>query len=107
MIDVLKFDTEGAEWPCLVEWLASGVLSQVKQLAIEVHTPKLRELGQTMTLEDHLRVTWILEELTRQGFRKYFVDNNNCCARFSDWSLSEIGIHCCYELFYINTKYML
>lgn len=101
-------DTEGAEWPCLVQWVTSGVLSKVKQIAIEVHTPKLRALNETMTIEDHQRVTWIFEELARQGFRKYLVDTtNNCCARFSYWSRTKdnTGL-CCYELFFINSHYL-
>lgn len=108
IIDFLKVDAEGAEWPCLVDWLNSGILSrQVKQLAIEVHTPKFRVLGQTMTLDDHLRITWLFEELTRRGFRKYFVGSgNDCCSRFSDWALDEKFIHCCYELFYVNSKFL-
>ena len=100
-------DTEGAEWPCLVDWVNSGVLSRVKQIAIEVHTPKMRDQGEVMTLEDHLRVVWIFEQLEKQGFRKYLVDmTNGCCGRFSDWSRVNSRVLCCYELFYVNTKYL-
>ena len=74
-------DAEGAEWPCLVDWLTSGVLNRVKQITIEVLSPKLRNRAEEMTSEDHLRLVWIFEELERQGFRKFLVDYSlSCCA---------------------------
>ena len=107
IIDVLKMDTEGAEWPCLADWVISGALNNVKQIAIEVHTPKLRAQHEVMTSEDHQKIAWIFEELERQGFRKYLVDiSNGCCARFSDWSRTETRVFCCYELFYVNTNFL-
>ena len=74
-------DAEGVEWPCLVDWLTSGVLNRVKQITIEVLSPKLRNRVEEMTSEDHLRLVWIFEELERQGFRKFLVDYSfSCCA---------------------------
>ena len=113
IIDVLKVDVEGAEWPCFVDWLKTGILKNVKQIAIEVHTPKLRAAYEIMSIEDYLRTAWILEELQRQGFRKYLVDYSGgcckrfsnwtrCCGRFSNWSRISGHIICCYEIFFIK-----
>lgn len=102
---MLKMDTEGAEWPCLVDWLSSGVLSRIKQIAFEVHTPKLRSRGEQMTVEDHLRITWLFDELRKQGFLKYHVKMGGCCHTFSPWAIAPSRLLCCYELFYVNSKY--
>ena len=108
VIDVVKLDAEGAEWPCLVDWLTSGVLDRVKQLVLEVHTPKLRKFGQTMALEDYQRIVKIFEMLKEQGFQKYlFHSKNECCRGYADWGLTiSNGLHCCYELFYLNLRYL-
>jgi hypothetical protein len=36
-IDIIRLDTEGAEWEVLTQWLMSGVMKKVNQLLIEVH----------------------------------------------------------------------
>jgi hypothetical protein len=80
----------------------------VKQLILTVHTPKFRLLEQRMTLDDHLRVMWIFEELARQGFRRYLIDAGKaCCDIYADWSCNENSrVLCCYELYYINSKFL-
>jgi len=39
-IDVLKMDIEGAEYDTLLPWLAAGDLDGVRQLLVEIHSPR-------------------------------------------------------------------
>jgi hypothetical protein len=59
----LKVDIEGAELAALPEWLESGVLEHVEQLAMELHLPPVHQ---------EQRFPWLLELLQRlykAGFR--------------------------------------
>jgi len=40
VIDVLKMDIEGAEYDTLLPWLAAGDLDGVRQLLVEIHSPR-------------------------------------------------------------------
>ena len=46
-IDIIRLDTEGAEWEVLTQWLMSGVMKKVNQLLIEVHDWGADRYGQT------------------------------------------------------------
>ena len=60
IIDYLKIDIESAEWKVIPEIIRSGMLSKVRQLAIEVHTSP----NQTMaTFRQQIRVLRSLETI--------------------------------------------
>ena len=40
-LDIVRMDCEGAEWPVLDSWMASGVIDPIDQLLLEIHvTPE-------------------------------------------------------------------
>jgi hypothetical protein len=59
----LKVDIEGSELTALPQWLESGALEHVEQLAMELHLPSIHQ---------QKRFTWllgVLQQLYRLGFR--------------------------------------
>ena len=102
MIDYLKIDVEGAEWPVLREMLANNSTDTVKQMIFEIHTPKFK--GSSMTVQDYAQVYSDLSAMQSQlGFRLYEEKHRNgCCGRFA--RLTPIS-RCCYELFYVNSRF--
>ncbi len=59
----MKFDIEGSEWDVITTMLKDGVLSQVKQIAFEIHN---LDVNDTPKLRKH----WsILTALENQGFQ--------------------------------------
>ena len=106
MIDVLKADVEGAEWPFIVDLIESGAFRQVKQLLLEPHTPRLAtEHG--MTLIDYAEAYDDFSALHRVGFRRFlFHHTNMCCEIFNTLVSSEFAGDrlCCYEQFFVNVN---
>ena len=67
IVDYLKMDIEGGEWPVLDRWLRDGDLSHVKQLAMEIH------------LENPETIPWkyyLLQRLEVSGFVRFFSREN-------------------------------
>ncbi|KAK2143071.1 hypothetical protein LSH36_880g00006, partial [Paralvinella palmiformis] len=52
VIDYLKVDAEGAELPLITHLIKSDVRKQIKQEALELHTPRLNVERQPMTVTD-------------------------------------------------------
>jgi hypothetical protein len=108
IIDVLKADVEGAEWPFLVDFVQSQAFKQVKQFIVEPHTPR-RIRGPPMSLIDYAEAYDDFSTLEFNGFSRFLFHNrNNCCGGFatlveSDIAGQEIPL-CCYEQFFVNTK---
>ena len=109
VIDVVKIDIEGAEWPALKQILTTDIMKYVKQLIFEIHTPVFQ--GSTMTVEDYASIYNDLTELRDVwGFRLYKeLHNNGCCGRFATLTPENMIIHkrelCCYELYFVNINY--
>ena len=60
-VDVVRMDTEGAEWPVLESWLDAGLLDKIDQVSLEIHMDKLHLLSQMRTfsrLVDQDKVVW-------------------------------------------------
>ena len=91
--DVVKMDVEGSEWPALEAMFEENSLKNVKQLLFEVHLERQANLHQ-------FQLVYKLEEL---GFRKFGVHINhyNRFVTSSGRRLSQ-----CYELSYMNIKYL-
>ncbi|ESO03684.1 hypothetical protein HELRODRAFT_173382 [Helobdella robusta] len=87
VIDVIKCDAEGAEWPFLEDVLENDV--NVKQIILEIHSPK--KLPSPVTKDDLLYVIKLFLALKKRGFvighsyHKYI-----CCAAFSGMFPPEI-----------------
>jgi len=110
VIDYLKIDVEYAEWDSLETVLRDNpvnkVLSQVKQLGIEIHTIELNK-GQYSTITDYMRYSRILQALQEAGFRRWYSHFNHW-GKFQSPHRGPGGLlTCCYEMVYINVNYLL
>ena len=109
VIDYVKVDVEGAEWPLINHLIQSDVHKQIKQIAFELHTPRLAGENETMTVTDYAEIFYELKELEKLGFRKFlYHKNNNCCRRFAEITPESITGRrkCCFETFYVNKKFI-
>lgn len=109
VIDYLKVDIEGAEWPFIAHVIGSDVHKRIKQMALELHTPKLNVDQSPMTVTDYKEIYRGLKELERLGFRLFLYHaNNNCCGRFAELTPSSVAKKrlCCYETFFVNTMFL-
>jgi Methyltransferase FkbM domain len=110
-IDILKVDVEGAEWPFLRDVVVDNPnqLSDVRQLLLEIHTPRYRPTS--VTASDLFEISYYMERLLRpdgdgkkSGFVVYINRHTNfCCRRFSDFMPPGIAEKCCHEVFLLNT----
>ena len=95
VIDYLKMDVEGSEWPALKAIFAEGFLSKyVKQISIEYHSYDSAKNGQ-----DYLKILARIEEL---GFRKWNVHWNMNCLRMTR---NDLSITRCTEVYYVNMNF--
>jgi hypothetical protein len=116
IIDVLKIDVEGAEWPFLrdvtsandfasVDVSSSEVteLSTVRQLLFELHTPRFNP--ERLSADDLAEMIYYIRRLQDVGFRVYRnVQRNWCCTRFAPLMPANAIEKCCHETFYVNTR---
>ncbi len=109
LIDVVKMDIEGYEYPSLREMLDSGTFRQVKQMPLEIHTPRRSRNGRDMSSLDYAEIFQVLEDFEKAGFRKFgHKADNDCCRSFfplTGAAVSGNNTLCCYETFYINTNF--
>ena len=93
VIDYLKMDIEGAEWPILSRWIADGDLLKVKQLAVEIHLEEPDSIPSKYE---------VIQQLEASGFVRFF-------ARQNPWSdgvyLDQFNVTgpSCYELAWYNS----
>ena len=109
MIDYLKVDVEGAEWPLVTHLIKSGVLKQIKQMALELHTPRVNEEQQPMSVTDYAEIYHGLSTLQSLGLKKFLYHaNNGCCGRFAELTPATLIRKklCCYETFYVNENFI-
>jgi len=104
---VLKVDVEAAEWPFLRNLIdvEPNLFQYIRQLILEAHTPHVwpRQLNKT----DLLEMIYYAKRLTQLGFT--LVRNrevNYCCGRFSPLMPKPVPEKCCYEIFYVNTRFL-
>src|SRR6218665_45140 len=106
IIDALKVDVEGAEWPFLRDVIYSDPygLSNVRQLYIELHTPKFNSDKKNMTATDFAEINDYVRRLRDDlDFQLYKnVQNNYCCARFTSLMPPGVPEKCCHEVFFFN-----
>lgn len=109
IIDILKIDVEGAEWPFLrdVVYAEPTSLSKVKQLYLEIHSPKLKS-EKSMTAIDFAEINYYVKLLREvQNFQLYKNGQNySCCARFSGLMPPGVRDQCCHEVFFFNAHFL-
>ncbi|KAI0240437.1 hypothetical protein LSAT2_008834 [Lamellibrachia satsuma] len=108
-IDYMKMDIEFSEWPALYDILQSGVIHQIRQLAMEVHTPEMDKHWRPDsactwcrwdTLSFMLRT---LIDLHNAGMSLYYSRTNYRIEFIS--ALTRRHRYCCYNLHFVNTKF--
>jgi len=100
---VLKVDVEAAEWPFLRNAVSDDLhqLDSVRQLAIELHTPRFRH--QRLSKEDTVEMIFYAKALSALGFTVFRKTQRNvCCKVFA--AMMPPGIHekCCQEVYYVK-----
>jgi len=95
ILDYLKFDIETSDFPAMEAMINSGVLSQVKQMGIEIHVPK----KDAVTLAGLYK---ILNGLERAGMLRWYFSMNYYNIKYTRNGFRS----CCYEIVYINTNFM-
>lgn len=94
-IDVLKMDIEHAEWDVIPSLAKSGLLQDVVQLSVEIHTPTLRDSD-----ERYLKYLSDFKFLYDSGFRIFWSFTNTNCKYYAPDSGQERTA--CYELDMVN-----
>ncbi|XP_067653849.1 probable methyltransferase-like protein 24 [Haliotis asinina] len=94
VIDVLKADVEGSEWPSLPEMTSSGELMHVKQLLLEYHGDCSDRRQCTSRLKT-------LKDIHDIGFRRFYVHKNPACKLIKSALFPVIRTRC-YEVHYVN-----
>lgn len=107
-IDYLKIDIEASEFPAIRDILNSGVYKQVKQVAIEVHTPRIKRRKREMDILDYAEIYQLFKDWEVAGFKQWDTQYNNCCFYFSALVSEKIAGKklCCYENYYINKDFL-
>jgi len=106
---VLKVDAESAEWPFLRSLVdvEPAQSDYIKQLLIELHTPRLRFAPQKLNKSDLLEIIHYMTRLSERGFTVYRNRQiNNCCGVFSPFMPDSVTEKCCYETFYVNMRFL-
>lgn len=106
-MDVLKIDVEGAEWPALRNLVFQDIedLKTIKQLILELHSPLLK--GNTLKKRDFIEIIYYFKELRNLGFMLFkSFQVNSCCGRFSPFMPRIVREQCCYEVSFINARYL-
>ena len=81
---ILQVDVEGAELKAIPEWISSGVLDQVNQIGIELHTGK----GAIPQDKVFSELSFLLAEMRKLhdiGFRLISTTNNDCVSKSDDF----------------------
>ena len=105
MIDVLKVDTEAAEWPFLRNVVDEDTdqLDSVRQLLVELHSPRFR--GRRLDKLDAVEMAFYAAKLKDRGFGVFHQrQHNGCCGRFSPMMPPGVPERCCQESFYVNRR---
>jgi len=107
VIDVLKVDVESAEWPFLRNVINedSDQLDAVRQLLLEIHTPRFRH--HPLSKQDAAEMVYYAQSLIDRRFTVFLQrQHNGCCGRFAAMMPPGIRERCCQESFYVNRRFM-
>ena len=98
-------DIEYSEWGAISQMLLDGSLTNVKQLAIEIHTRELNDKYRSDTTVQGFAYYWrTLNGLEEAGFKRWKHHANP----MGMYTSSRTGRHlsCCFELFYVNINFL-
>ena len=82
-ITYLKVDIESAEIKAIPEWIQSGILQNVRQIGVELHTGKIffDKPNRAKVAKGLLKA---ISQLYDMGFRHISYDPNTCVGRSQD-----------------------
>ena len=84
--------------------IQDSALTNIRQLAMEVHTPELHTVARSATREDLYNMYEILLALEKIGFRRYRVHANNQGRYLS--ARTGKPQTCCYEMYFLNINFL-
>ena len=107
MLDVLKIDVEAAEWPFFRNLVDEepNLCNYIKQLVLEIHTP--RRKPRKVNNADLTEMIYYADRLSKLGFS--VVRNKrrwSCCGHYSAMMPKSVREKCCYETYYLNTRFI-
>ena len=102
-------DVEFSEWPALYDLVTSGLISNIRQMALELHTPEM----DVHTRPDHV-CSWTspetiqfmmrtVVELRNAGFQ-VFHSRTNHRTRYTS-SITSVERYCCHDLHLVNVRH--
>ncbi|ELT91435.1 hypothetical protein CAPTEDRAFT_229249 [Capitella teleta] len=115
IIDILKIDAQGGEWPFLRDLsLNHKLLKNVKQVILTANGPRRKPKEQEMRMTDYAQVFRGISILKRVGFliwNSHSVDMpQNCCKWWADLTPTKVSegaeMICCYQVFMVNADFM-
>ena len=102
-------DIEASEFPAMRNILTSGVYKQIKQIAVELHTPRRKPDKKRMDILDYAEIFQLFRDWEVAGFAKWETrTRNNCCGAFVPLTADRVAGRtlCCYEAFYVNKAFV-
>ncbi|XP_069130239.1 uncharacterized protein [Argopecten irradians] len=97
IIDIVKMDIEGSEWPAMESFIPSGTLKNIRQLYFEFHTG--------ITPSENYRTRMInFRKLYDNGFRLFWGHPNPVQVNLGRYVETGRQVSACYEEYYINVK---
>ena len=87
--------------------LTSGAYKQIKQMAVELHTPRRKSGRKLMDILDYAEIFQLFKDWELAGFAKWELrTRNDCCGGFVLLTSAKIAGKrlCCYEAVYIDAN---
>ncbi|XP_021376875.1 uncharacterized protein LOC110465406 [Mizuhopecten yessoensis] len=97
IIDIVKMDIEGSEWPAMDSFIPSGVLKNVRQLYFEFHG----SIGPTAEFRNRMIN---IGRLYDNGFRLFWGHPNQVQVNLGMYNATGREVTACYEEYYVNVK---
>ena len=105
----MKLDIEFSEWPALHDIIDSGLIHQIRQLVLEVHTPEMdihERPDHPCTWSTMETIQFMLKnliELRNAGFSLYY-NRPNWRTPFKS-GLTRTERYCCHNLHFVNLSH--
>jgi hypothetical protein len=92
-ISYLKVDIEGAEIAAIPEWISSGILDNVSQFGIELHTGTF-VFGKALDVasQNISKILEFIRNLYKLGFRLISNANNDCVEKSDDYEKKYLSL---------------
>lgn len=106
IIDYLKIDIEGNEWDVIPEIIDSGMLDNVRQLAMEIHLFDIVNFKMLESLDDYRRFVGIVKSLEDAGMVRFDSEYAPWCPAVVS-VLNNITAYLCIEMAWYNSRFLV